>query len=56
MDQEEYEIFSYVSCLSSIEKPEKYDITYMKKYLEEVYRLIEKDIYDLEFIEYLLVY
>lgn len=42
MDLTEYEIFSYVAPLSSIEKQEKYDVEYMKRYLDLVYKSIEK--------------
>ena len=45
MDLNEYEIFSYVAPLSSIEKSEKYDVEYMKRYLDLVYKSIENTMY-----------
>ena len=42
MVDEEYHIESWVSPLSSIEKPQKISSEYMKRYLEEVYKSIER--------------
>ena len=51
-DEEDYQIESWVSPLSSIEKPEKISSEYMKKYLEEVYKSIERTIHKDRWLDY----
>tara|TARA_R110000851_G_scaffold292328_2_gene446806 strand:- start:40 stop:216 length:177 start_codon:yes stop_codon:yes gene_type:complete len=52
VDDEEYHIESWVSPLSSIEKPEKISHEYMKRYLEEVYKSIERTISEDTLLDY----
>ena len=46
VDDEEYQIESWVSSLSSIEKPEKIPLEYIRRYLQEVYKSIERTIHE----------
>ena len=52
VEEEDYQIESWVSPLSSIEKPEKISSEYMKRYLKEVYESIERTIREDRWLNY----
>ena len=51
-NDEDYQIESWVAPLSSIEKPRKIEMKYMKKHLNEIYDSIAKTNKEDEILDY----